>query len=295
MFAKVVEERSFASAARALGVSVSTVSRAVSRLEERLGARLLNRTSRQIALTPFGHTIAESALKVYREAEAVEGGAREMAESPRGLVRLSVPMSFVLRWVAPLLPDFMRKYPDVEIDLHLSDASIDIVGQGSDAALRIAILPDSSLVARRLSAVARVVVAAPAYLARHGTPQHPSQLNARHCLGYAYRSRSDVWEFSNAAGDIVSVNPAGPLRVTNADALLPTVLDGMAVAELPEFIAADYVRDARLVTLMPAWYLQSGGLYFVTPSARTRPAKIDALAAFFVQRLTMPTWRFIDQ
>jgi DNA-binding transcriptional LysR family regulator len=295
MFAKVVEERSFAAASRALGVSVATVSRAVSRLEERLGARLFNRTSRQLALTEFGRTIADSAIRLYREAEAAEGSAREMAARPKGLVRLAVPMAFGLRWVAPLLPDFFREYPDIEVDLHLSDAAVDLVGQGFDAALRIAILADSSLVARRLSSVARVVVAAPDYLERHGTPQHPLQLKVRDCLGYAYRSRSDIWEFVHEAGDVVAIKPAGPLRVTNAEASLPMVLAGMAISEFPEFIAAEHVLAGRLVSLFPDWSLRGGGLYFVTPSARTRPAKVEALADFFLRRLSNPAWKFVEE
>jgi len=294
MFAKVAEERSFAGAARALNVSVATVSRAVARLEQRLGARLLNRTSRQLALTEFGATLAESALKVYREAEAAEGAAREMSARPRGLVRLSVPMSFGLRWVAPLLPAFFREYPEVSVDLHLSDAQVDLVGQGFDAALRIAVLADSSLVARRLCPVAPVVVASPTYLERHGTPQHPTDLNAHPCLGYAYRARSDVWRFTNDAGEEVAIRPNGPLRVTNADALMPTVLGGLAIAEFPEFICADQVRNGSLVPILRDWTLPRGGLYFVTPSARTRPAKIEALSDFFVRHLSQPSWRFVD-
>src|SRR5689334_11498724 len=160
MFAKVAEERSFAAAARVLGLSVATVSRGVSRLEERLGARLFNRTSRRLALTDLGHRLAERASRLYRDAEDGENAARELSASPRGLVRLAVPMSFGLRWVAPLLPDFFKLYPDVSIDMHLSDAVVDLIGEGFDAALRIAVLPDSALVARRLCSIAPFIVAA---------------------------------------------------------------------------------------------------------------------------------------
>jgi DNA-binding transcriptional LysR family regulator len=294
MFAKVAEERSFAAAARALGVSVATVSRGVARLEERLGARLLNRTSRQLALTEFGRTIADSALKIYREAEEAEGAAREMSARPRGLVRLAVPMSFGLRWVAPLMPAFFRAYPDVKVDLHLSDATVDLVGQGFDAALRIAVLPDSSLVARKLCPVTQLVVASPEYLQTRGTPQHPSELADHPCLGYAYRARSDVWRFTNAAGEEIVVKPEGPLRVTNSDALLPTVLAGLAIAEFPDFIAFEHVRAGTLVPILPDWSLARGGLYFVTPSARTRPAKVEALSEFFVKHLSSPSWRLVS-
>lgn len=291
MFAKVAEERSFAGAARALDVSVATVSRAVARLEDRLGARLLNRTSRQLALTEFGASLAERAGQVYGLAVEAEGAMREQAAQPRGLVRLAAPMAFGLRWVAPLLPDFFRQYPAVQLDLHLSDATVDLIGDGFDAALRIAVLPDSSLVARRLTPVARFIVAAPAYLERHGTPAHPAELAAHACLGYAYRARNETWHFANAAGDEVSVKPQGPLRVTNSEAMLPTVLAGLAICELPEFMAAEYVRDGRLVRLLTDWTIALGGLYFVTPSTRSRPAKVEVLGRFLAERLSRPAWR----
>ncbi|PWC49753.1 LysR family transcriptional regulator [Azospirillum sp. TSA6c] len=291
MFAKVVEERSFAGAARAMGVSVATVSRAVSRLEERLGARLFNRTSRRLALTDFGHSLAERATRLYDEAEAAENAVREMSSRPRGLIRFAVPMSFGLRWVAPLLPDFFRLYPEISIDLHLSDAVVDLVGDGFDAALRVAVLPDSSLVARRLCGVSPVVLAAPGYLARHGEPRHPRDLNGHHCLGYAYRRRQDIWHFTNSAGEEESVTPTGPLRVTNADALVPMLLDGLAIAELPEFMAAEHLADGTLTAILTDWSLPKGGLYFITPSARTRPAKVGVLADFLIERLSDPVWR----
>ncbi|KVV42332.1 LysR family transcriptional regulator [Burkholderia territorii] len=292
MFAKVAEEGSFAAAARAMGVSVATVSRAVARLEDRLGARLFNRTSRQLSLTEFGRTICEMAGEIYRRAEEAESSAREMSVQPRGLARLAVPMSFGLRWVAPLLPGFFRAYPEVSIDLHLSDASVDLVADGFDAALRIAALPDSSLVARRLCAVTQYVVASPEYLKREGRPTHPRELADRPCLSYAYRARSDVWRFTNNAGEEEAVMPTGPLRVTNSDALLPTLLDGLAIAELPEFIAAEYLADGRLEAILTDWSLTKGGLYFVTPSARARPAKVAALSDYFAEHLSDPTWRW---
>lgn len=140
MFAKVAEERSFAAAARTMGVSVATVSRAVTRLEERLGGRLFNRTSRRLALTDYGHMLAERATKIYAEAEEAEDFARETSSRPRGLVKLAAPLTFGARWVAPLLPEFFRTYSDISVDLHLTDAHADLIGDGFDAALRIAIL-----------------------------------------------------------------------------------------------------------------------------------------------------------
>src|SRR6202049_4442889 len=137
MFAKVAEERSFASAARTVGVSVATVSRAVTRLEERLGGRLFNRTSRRLALTDYGHTLAERAAKIYADAEEPEAFARETSSRPRALVKLAAPLTFGARWVAPQLPEFFRTYPDISVDLHLTDAQTDLIGDGLDAAPRL--------------------------------------------------------------------------------------------------------------------------------------------------------------
>ena len=290
MFAKVAEEGSYAAAARSMGVSVPTVSRTVARLEDRLGGRLFNRSSRHLALTDFGHSLAERAARIYAEAEEAENLAHETASRPRGVVRLAVPMSFGVRWVAPLLPEFFRLYPEITIDLHLSDKKIDVIGEGFDAALRIAVLEDSSLIAKRIAPIQRWILAAPSYLARYGHPQHPDDLVAHHCLGYAYRARRDVWRFTNSAGDDAVVTPSGPLRVSNVDALLPTLLEGVAIAELPDFIAAEYVASGALEVILPGWRMALGGLYFVTPTTRARAAKVEALADFLASRLPKAGW-----
>src|SRR5229473_2974024 len=279
MFAKVAEERSFAAAARTMGVSVATVSRAVTRLEERLGGRLFNRTSRRLALTDYGHMLAERATKIYAEAKEAEDFARETSSRPRGLVKLAAPLSFGARWVAPLLPEFFRTYPDISVDLHLTDAHADLIGDGFDAAIRVAILEDSSLVARLVAPVRRFVVASPTYLSRYGRPQHPHDLGAHQCLSYANRSKRDVWRFTHRiTGEEALITQTGPLRGTSCEAILPTVLEGLAIAELPEFIATQYFPGKQLQPILTDWRLPEGGLYFVTPTARARPAKVSALA-----------------
>ncbi|WP_370305636.1 LysR family transcriptional regulator [Sinimarinibacterium flocculans] len=292
VFAKVAEEGSFAAAARQVGMSVPTVSRCIARLEKRLGGRVFNRNSRQLALTEFGRSLIEHANRLCRDAEEVEGAAREMSSTPRGLIRLAAPMSYGLRWVAPILPDFMSAYPQISIDLRLSDAAVDLVGGGFDAALRIAVLPDSSLVAQRLCEVSRFIVAAPSYIKRNGRPSHPRDLKESDCLAYAYRARSDVWHFAKGRSREVTVSPRGRLRANNAELLLPVLLAGQAIAELPEFIAGEYLQDGRLEALIPDWFQKKGGLYFVTPTARSRPTKIDALRDYLVERLANPPWRW---
>src|SRR5258708_24991854 len=236
IFAKVVELRSFAAAAAELALAKATVSKAVTRLEERLGARLFNRTSRRVALTDAGQKLSERAARLLADGEAAENETLAQSVAPRGLVRLAVPMTFGVKAVAPILPLFLAQYPDVSIDLHLSDAMVDLIGEGFDAGLRIASLPDSSLIARRLCAMPRYTVASPAYLKRYGRPTHPMHLAQHRCLGYAYLSTAGVWNYTNSAGEQASVRPAGPLRVHNGHALLPALTAEPRIAHLPELI-----------------------------------------------------------
>lgn len=288
--AKVAELRSFAAAAADLGLSKATVSKAIGRVEARLGARLFNRTSRRLALTDAGRVLAERAQRILAEGEAAESEALAQAASPRGIVRLAAPMSFGISEVAPLLPDFFAEFPDVTVELHLSDAVVDLIGAGFDIALRIAALPDSSLRARRLCAVPRSLVAAPDYLKRHGRPAHPSDLAQHACLGYAYLPSPEIWRFIDAAGEEASVRPSGPLRANNADALMPALLAGLGLAVQPRFVVDAALAEGRLVAVLPGWNLPPIALHLVTPPGGPRPARVEALAEFLAKRLAKPKW-----
>jgi DNA-binding transcriptional LysR family regulator len=286
IFAKVAESRSFARAASELSLSKATVSKAVSRLETRLGTRLFNRTSRRLALTDAGRQLSARAAAILAEGEAVESEVLAQSVSPRGPVRLAAPMSFGLRHVAPLLPEFLEAYPEVTVDLHLSDAMVDLIGEGFDAALRIAALPDSSLVARRLCTVTPHLVAAPSYLARRGTPRHPLQLAEHTCLGYAYLQTPNVWRFAAKSGEVATVRPAGPLRVNNGDAMMPALLAGIGFGVLPDFILHDALKDGSLGIVLPDWSLPAAALHWVTPPGGPRPARVAVLAEFLAARLS---------
>jgi DNA-binding transcriptional LysR family regulator len=285
IFAKIAELRSFSAAAKELELSKPTVSKAMTRLERRLGTRLLNRSSRRLALTDAGRQLASRAAGILAEGEAAESEALAQSASPRGLVRLSAPMSFGLREVGPALPEFLAAYPEVAVDLHLSDEIVDLIGGGFDAALRIAALPDSSLLVRRLRGVDRFLVGSPAYLDRHGRPAHPQDLTRHACLCYAYLPAPELWRFVNDKGEEAAIKPAGPFRANNADALMPALLAGQGLAVQPDFVVGEALADGRLEAVMPGWKPPEIALHLVMPPGGPRPARVEALAGFLVRRL----------
>ena len=283
--------RSFAGAASELSLSKATVSKAVSRLETRLGTRLFNRTSRRLALTDAGRQLSARAAHILAEAEAAEDDARAQSSTPRGLVRLAAPMSFGVLHVAPLIAEFLATYPEVAIELHLSDAVVDLIGGGFDAAIRIGALPDSSLVARRLCDMPRYLVGSPAYLKKYGRPNHPLQLAEHACIGYAYVIGPETWRFTTKDGKSASVRPSGPLRVNNGDAMMPALIAGIGLGVLPEFIVREALTDGRLQRLLPEWTLSSGAVYWLTPPGGPRPKRVDLLRDFLAGKLSSPATR----
>lgn len=289
-FAKVAETGSFSRAAAELGLSKATVSKAVARLEARIGAALFNRTSRRLALSETGRAAADRAARLLAEAELLESEALAGSAAPGGLVRIAAPMSFGIAHVAPALPDLLAEYPKLSIDLHLSDELTDLVGGGFDLALRVAALADSSLRARRLCSVRRRLVAAPGYLDRKGRPTHPRELEDHDCLGYAYLPSGDRWRFVNRAGEEAAVVVRGPLRANNADALTPGLLAGLGLAVQPEFLVWQELAAGRLESVMADWSLPAIALNVVTPPGGPRPARVTAVIEFLAARLGAAAW-----
>jgi DNA-binding transcriptional LysR family regulator len=286
IFAKVAELRSFAAAAAELKLSKSTISKAVSRVEGKLGTRLFNRTSRKLALTDAGRGLAVRAAAMLAEGEAAEDEALAQSASPRGLVRLAAPMSFGVLYLAPLLPEFFRAYPEISIDLHLSDALVEIIGEGFDAAIRIASMPDSSLVARSLCPMPMHLLGAPSYLDAHGRPKHPLELGDHVGLNYSYQSTQDSWRFRRKSSEeVASVRPQGPLRVNNGEAMLPSLVAGIGLGILPEFIARDALKAGKLEIILPDWQLPTGSVYWVTPPGGPKAKRIEVLAEYLARQL----------
>ncbi|HEX4195960.1 MAG TPA: LysR family transcriptional regulator [Caulobacteraceae bacterium] len=284
IFAKVLQMQSFARAAADMEISKATVSKSIGRLEGRLGVRLFNRTSRRLSLTEAGKQLAERAMNILAEGELAESEGIANAAALRGHIRLAAPMSFGVLKVAPVLPEFLDRYPEVSIDLHLSDAHVDLIGEGYDAAIRIAALPDSSLVARMLVEMPRYLVASPAYLSSFGRPDHPLRLTRHRCIRYA-STGGDTWRFSHEDGDTATVRPTGPLRVNNGDAIMPLLLGGGGLGILPDFIIRDALDDGRLEVVLPDWKVDGGAVHWVTPPGGPRPKRVEVLGEYLAEKL----------
>ncbi len=289
-FEGVVAAGSFAGAARALGLSVAAVSKQVRALEDRLGVRLLHRTTRQVRLTEAGQRFHERCQRILADLEDAEREVAERQATPRGRVRVSAPMSFGQRHIGPVVSAFLARNPDVEVDLVLDDRFVDLLAEGFDVAVRVAELRDSSLVARRLCASRRVLCAAHGYLARHGTPATPDELAGHRCIGYAYMASGCDWPFRTRDGRRL-VRVHGPVMSNNGDVLRVLALDGCGIALLPTFLVADDLREGRLEEVLPDQLDGDPAVWVLQPTRRHVPLAVRAFVDFLVARFAgIPPW-----
>lgn len=290
IFATVAQTGSFARAAEQLSLSQATVSKAIARLEARVKANLLHRTSRQLALTPAGESALARAGRILEEGHAIEAEIADQSTSLRGTVRIAAPMSFGLARLAPMLPGFMQLHPDVELDLGFSDAQVDLIRDRYDMALRIAQLVDSTMLARQLCTVRLQLVATPAYWASHGRPQHPQDLAQHQGLQYSLASYGTQWPFRHAQlGEVRQTVPTR-LAANNAEALKPALLAGLGLSLQPAFLVWQELRDGTLETAMPDWLPPAIALHIVTPPGRSRPARVQAFIDYAAQQFMQEPW-----
>jgi len=255
VFARVVEAGSFSAAARRLGTTKSAVSKQVARLEAELGARLLHRSTRRLALTDIGASVLDHARGIGDEATALRATVAGLQDTPRGLLRVSAGAPLAARHVAPFVPGFLARYPEVRLTLSINDRNVDLAEEGFDLGLRMTASPDEHLVARPLAALRYLVVAAPDYLVRAGTPLAPADLAAHCCVLHGQQSHRALWRFVAAAdvADAVEVEVAGPFIVNSSEAALMAVRAGAGIALLPSFVAGDALRAGQLVRLLAPW------------------------------------------
>jgi DNA-binding transcriptional LysR family regulator len=296
VFARVVEAGGFTVAAQTLGVSKSTVSQHVARLEERLGARLLQRTTRRLALTEVGAAFYERCARIVAEAEEAELAVTRMQSVPRGTLRITAALGFGGLYLSPVVASFMVRWPELHVELSLSDRRVDLVEEGFDLAFRVGVLQDSSLIAKRLGSSRRVAAASPEYLARRGTPGHPSELGSHDCLLYSYEATGETWTFRKTAGGAdVSVPVRGRLRSNNGDVLREGARAGLGICLLPSFFVADDIRQGRLQALLCNWTPPEGGVHALYPSSRHLSAKVRMFVDHAVEAFgSPPPWELTD-
>jgi DNA-binding transcriptional LysR family regulator len=289
-FAEVVETGGFARAAERLGVSVSSVSRHVSELEAHLNARLLNRTTRTLSLTEAGRAFHERCVQLLADLEDAEASAGAGAVVPRGTLRVSCAVSFGERYVAPAMAAFMAKYPEMRLDIELSDRLVDLVDEGFDAAVRIGAIGGQNLVGRPVGTTRLVCCASPAYLQRHGEPRAPEDLVRHTCLLYHYAPQRAVWTFTDRTGTQRKVRITGPAYANNGGFLAALAREGIGIAYEPDFIVGPDVRAGRLVPILRSFPPIATGIHIVYASRRNLSAKVRAFAEFLTERFAAHEW-----
>lgn len=290
VFTKVVETGGFSAAARELNMSKSAVSKHIAKLEDRLGVLLLNRTTRKLSPTEIGTTFYERARRIVQDVEETEQAVSTMHTEPRGTLRLNVPMSFGYRHVAPAMADFIARYPDISIDMDLNDRVVDLLDEGYDVAVRIARLPDSTLIARKLAPFRLALCATTEYWKEHGVPTRPEDLQDHNCLMYSYLLNKNEWPFQGPDGHI-SVRVSGNLRANNGDALRAAALGGAGVFLTPTFIVSEDLRNGRLKAELTEYMETDLAIYAVYPHNRYLSAKVRAFVDFLAERFgRKPYW-----
>lgn len=281
-FIAVATEGSFIGAARRLEVDPSLLSRRVQRLEDRLGIRLFARTTRKVSLTEAGERYFARVGDLMAQLDAAGAEAAEMSAAPRGLLRMSLPLSFGQRVVAPMLAEFGARYPGIRFDAQFSNRRVDLVAEGFDLAIRMGAPRDSSLTMRKLAGYDEILVAAPAYVAARGQPATPGDLADHACLGFTGNAFWPRWHL--VRGDTIErVDPRGPIQSDNSDALLDAAAGGAGVMLTPDWLAASAIEAGRLVRVLPDWRgATEGTIHALLPPGRLIPAKtrlfLDALA-----------------
>lgn len=284
-FVEVVRRGSFTAAAEKLGLTRSAISKQVARLENRLQARLLNRTTRRLSLTEVGQTFHASARRGLQEIADAEAAVTALQAAPRGTLQLNVPMSFGILHIAPAIADFLDCFPEVQVDVRLDDRKLDLVEAGFDLAIRIGELPDSSLVARAICPCPLVACAAPAYLKRRGRPATPDDLRRHDVLLYSYSDAPSQWIFTGRSGHTISVPVNGRVRMNNSLALREVLLAGAGITVTPRFVVEADLRAGRLTALLQDHRLRELAVYAVYPERRHLSPKVRAFIDFIGDRL----------
>jgi DNA-binding transcriptional LysR family regulator len=292
VFARVAALGSLSAAGRTLGMSQTMATKHMAALEDRLGTKLLHRTTRRLTLTEAGRAYLEATERILAEIEDVEAAVAAETVHVRGTLRLNAPVSFGIREIAPLLPVLAQRHPDLTVDLGLNDRHVDLLEEGWDLVIRIGTLTDSSMIARRLAPCRMVVCAAPSYIAAHGCPRKIAELARHTCLGYTLSRPAgiDSWSFGRDGKATVSVSCI--LKANNGDVLVAAAVAGQGIVYQPTFLVSREINAGTLVPLaLDHDPIELGGIYAAYPAARRPPAKVRATIDFFAEHFgKVPPW-----
>jgi DNA-binding transcriptional LysR family regulator len=295
MFVRVVETGSFSKAAREFATTQPTVSKQIAATEERLKVRLLNRNTRGVSLTESGALYYEKCKIIVRETEEADNIVRLRQSQAQGMLRIGTSVAFGRRVIVPLALDFMRRHPQVQLDLSFEDRYTDLVSQGLDVAVRMGKLADSSLGARYLGANPWVMVAAPRYLKKHGTPKKPRDLSSHAALIYSSVLGDDVWRLTSPKGEAVTVPVAGRLRSNNLSAVLAAARNGLGIAAMPRYVAADSLASGQVLEVLADHSLPEQEIHAVFPSPKLVPGKVQALVAYLQGHFAERWWETLPK
>ncbi len=284
LFVSVVDSGSFSAAAEASGLTPSAVSKAITRMEDRLGVRLLQRTTRRLALTQEGETMLARGREILAAIESAEAEVTADRGRPRGLVKLNTGTAFAKHRLAPVMAEFHARYPDITLELAISDRRVDVIAEQADIAVRTGPLGDSTLVARRIGAMQRVICASPAYLERHGRPETPEDLKRHNCLVLAGFSRLAQWPLRQN-GQIVLTSVKGSVTTDSADLLLDLALAGLGIVRFGDFLAETALAEGRLVPLLQDFHLTDPQpITALMPPGRHTLPRVRATVDFLIER-----------
>ena len=287
----VAETQGFAAAARRLGVTKSAVSKRITQIERRMEVQLFHRSTRNVSLTEAGEHYYTHAVRAMEAAQEAEDSVLALQGSPKGRLQVNVPMAFGRLHVAPLIPDFLERYPGIDLDMVMDDRVVDLFNEGFDLALRGGTLADSSLVARKITPLRNVLVSAPSYLSRHGEPLIVDDLAEHNCLQYSYTRDFQEWTFLYE-GSSINCRVRGNYRVNNGEALKDAILGGLGIGRLPSFLAGPEIASGKLVRVLKNYDMPAQALYAIYPDRRHLPTKVRAFIDFIVEHMggAVPPW-----
>ncbi len=289
-FVRVVDTKGFSAAAPSLGLTPSAVSKLVTRLERRLGVRLLQRTTRALHLTEDGEVFYAAAQRIVAEIETLENQIAGQSGNPHGVLRVTTSLAFSTHQLTPVLPEFLARHPLIELDLLPTDRVIDMVEEGVDIAIRIGRLADTSFMARKIGEDKRLICAAPAYLARHGTPRRPADLARHNCIVSRERAYLNRWPF-RIDGQVSEIEVAGRIAVNEGEMQMQLALQGIGIVRLTRLTMARAIRDGALVRLLDDYSADEPvGIHAVYPHRRHLAPKVPAFVNFLIEKFTPPPW-----